>query len=219
MLTRTRGVVALFLTLTIIGWAPLTRGQEDPEAENGAAEERDGAGEGEGEPRAGEGPEEFEVYEEIEVREREDSLVGIAESSSEGSTGAEDLARRPIARAGELVETVPGVIATQHSGGGKANQYFLRGFNLDHGTDFSLWVAGMPVNMPTHGHGQGYADFNFVIPELIDRMRYRKGPYFADVGRLLGRRLGAGGSDPEPPGTPGGGHLRRLRSPAPAGGG
>ena len=77
---------------------------------------------------------------------------------------------------------MPGAVATQHSGGGKANQYFLRGFNLDHGTDFAISVAGMPVNMPSHGHGQGYADLNFLIPELVQRARYRKGPYFAEVG-------------------------------------
>jgi len=77
---------------------------------------------------------------------------------------------------------VPGVIATQHSGSGKANQYFLRGFNLDHSTDFAGFVAGVPINMPTHGHGQGYLDLNFLIPELVERIDYRKGPYFADVG-------------------------------------
>ena len=121
-------------------------------------------------------------YEAIEVSERRDNLIGIAGSSNEGTTGREDLERRPKLRAGELVETVPGAIATQHSGGGKANQYFLRGFNLDHGTDFAISVGGMPVNMPTHGHGQGYADLNFLIPELVERARYRKGPYFAEIG-------------------------------------
>src|SRR4029434_542461 len=70
----------------------------------------------------------------------------------------------------------------RHSGDGKANQYFLRGFNLDHGTDFATSVNGLPVNMPTHGHGQGYADLNFLIPELVDRIEYRKGPYFAKNG-------------------------------------
>ena len=77
---------------------------------------------------------------------------------------------------------VPGLIVTQHSGEGKANQYFLRGFNLDHGTDLAIKIDGMPVNMPTHGHGQGYADINFMIPELIQSVNVRKGPYFADVG-------------------------------------
>ena len=77
---------------------------------------------------------------------------------------------------------MPGVIVTQHSGDGKANQYFLRGFNLDHGTDFATSVNGMPVNMPSHAHGQGYTDLNFLIPELVDRIDYRKGPYSASVG-------------------------------------
>lgn len=125
---------------------------------------------------------ELKFYEAIDVSERGDNLVGIAGSANEGTTGREDLERRPKLRAGELVETVPGAIATQHSGGGKANQYFLRGFNLDHGTDFAVSVAGMPVNMPSHGHGQGYADLNFLIPELVERARYRKGPYFAEIG-------------------------------------
>lgn len=88
----------------------------------------------------------------------------------------------PFTRPGEALEIVPGLIVTQHSGEGKANQYFLRGFNLDHGTDLAITVDGMPVNMPTHGHGQGYADINFLIPELIQSVNVRKGPYFADVG-------------------------------------
>ena len=85
-------------------------------------------------------------------------------------------------RQGEVLETVPGVIITQHSGEGKANQYFLRGFNLDHGSDFAMTVAGTPVNMPTHAHSQGYSDLNFLIPELVAGVQYSKGPYFADQG-------------------------------------
>ena len=123
----------------------------------------------------------------IQVIERGDDMVGIAVSATEGSTGRLDLARRPLLRSGDVVETVPGMVATQHSGGGKANQYYIRGFNLDHGTDFSISVDGVPVNMPTHGHGQGYADMNFVIPELIERARYRKGPYWAEVGDFSDR--------------------------------
>ena len=96
-------------------------------------------------------------------------------------SGAEVNAR-PFSRVGEALEVVPGLIVTQHSGEGKANQYFLRGFNLDHGTDLAISVDGMPVNMPTHGHGQGYADINFMIPELIQSVNVRKGPYFDDVG-------------------------------------
>ena len=94
----------------------------------------------------------------------------------------EEIAARPIARTGEVLEATPGLIVTQHSGEGKANQYFLRGFNLDHGTDLAIQVDGMPVNMPTHAHGQGYADTNFLIPELLDGIRVRKGPYYADDG-------------------------------------
>ncbi len=109
-------------------------------------------------------------------------LVGIADAATEGTVGADALARRPLARTGELVEAVPGVIISQHSGEGKANQYYLRGFNLDHGTDFFSDVAGVPVNMPTHAHGQGYADLSFLIPELVTSVQYRKGPYYADEG-------------------------------------
>src|SRR5262249_54609958 len=90
--------------------------------------------------------------------------------------------KRPLLRAGEALEAVPRMIVTQHSGDGKANQFFLRGYNLDHGTDFATWVAGMPVNMPSHAHGQGYTHLNFVIPELISRVTYSKGPYFAENG-------------------------------------
>jgi hypothetical protein len=89
---------------------------------------------------------------------------------------------RPTLRPAEVLEFVPGVIVTQHSGDGKANQYFLRGFNLDHGTDFATFVDGMPVNMPTHAHGHGYSDLNWPIPELVDRISYKKGPYYADEG-------------------------------------
>lgn len=109
-------------------------------------------------------------------------VIGVAQSGSQGTVGYADFEDVPISRTGELVENVPGVIATQHSGSGKANQYFLRGFNLDHGTDFAGFVDGVPINMRSHGHGQGYLDFNFVIPETIERIDYRKGPYFADVG-------------------------------------
>ncbi|RZI68695.1 MAG: TonB-dependent receptor [Pseudomonas sp.] len=119
---------------------------------------------------------------EIQVRGPRDAAIGSADSASEGAAERESFQSRPKLRPGDIVEAVPGVVATQHSGDGKANQYFLRGFNLDHGTDFAVSVDGMPVNMPTHGHGQGYADLNFLIPELVSGVRYRKGPYFADGG-------------------------------------
>ncbi len=119
---------------------------------------------------------------EITVTGRADSLVGFADSASQGSVGRDHLDTRPLLQPGEILETVPGLVITQHSGSGKANQYYLRGFNLDHGTDFATSVDGMPVNMPSHGHGQGYSDLNFVIPELVERVDFRKGPYFADNG-------------------------------------
>jgi hypothetical protein len=120
--------------------------------------------------------------EEIVVMGRQDSLLGVADSATIGVTGAVQLSERPLLRPGEVLETVPGLIITQHAGGGKANQYFLRGFNLDHGTDFATFLDGVPLNMPSHGHGQGYADMNFVIPELIERVNYQKGPYYAQTG-------------------------------------
>ena len=110
------------------------------------------------------------------------NLVSIALAASQGAITAHQLEGRPVMRAGEILETVPGMIVSQHSGEGKANQYYLRGFNLDHGTDFSTTVGGMPVNMPTHGHGQGYSDQSFVIPELVSGVQYSKGPYFAEQG-------------------------------------
>ena len=118
----------------------------------------------------------------LNVQGRADDLTGIAQSATQGTVGAQELEDRPILRSGEVLETVPGVIITQHAGGGKANQYFLRGFNLDHGTDFAVYLDDMPLNLPSHAHGEGYADMNIVIPELVQRVNYEKGPYYADVG-------------------------------------
>jgi outer membrane receptor protein involved in Fe transport len=123
-----------------------------------------------------------EEVEELVVRERSDSLVGTADAASQGTVGAEQLEERTLSRPGEVLETVPGVIITQHSGAGKANQFFLRGFNLDHGTDFATSIDGVPVNLPSHGHGQGYTDLNFLVPELIERVDFRKGVYDAHDG-------------------------------------
>mgnify|MGYP001812206460 CR=1 FL=1 len=127
------------------------------------------------------GPEES-VLEEIIVLGRRLNLAGEARSASEGVVGQEDLSLRPILRPGDVLESIPGLIMTQHSGSGKGNQMFLRGFNLDHGTDFSTQKDGMPINQPTHGHGQGYTDVNFLIPELIRTIDYVKGPYHAELG-------------------------------------
>ncbi|MCG8671857.1 MAG: TonB-dependent receptor [Pseudomonadales bacterium] len=122
----------------------------------------------------------------IVVEGRQQSLIGEAVSASEGVVGQQEIRLRPILRTGEVLELVPGMVATQHSGTGKANQYFLRGFNLDHGTDFATFIDGMPINMRTHGHGHGYTDLNFVIPELIDKLTYKKGAYYAEVGDFSG---------------------------------
>ena len=111
-----------------------------------------------------------------------DVVEDAAQAASEGVITSEELERRPIARPADVLESIPGVVVSQHSGAGKAHQYYLRGFNLDHGTDLAATVAGAPVNMPTHAHGQGYSDQNFLIPELIDHVRYRKGPYYAAGG-------------------------------------
>lgn len=119
---------------------------------------------------------------EIVVRGRGESLTGIADNATEGYVGQEQLAERPLLRPAEVLEAVPGLVITQHSGPGKANQYFLRGFQLDHGTDFSTTLEGVPQNLPTNAHGQGYMDLNYLIPELIDNIEYRKGPYYADRG-------------------------------------
>ena len=122
------------------------------------------------------------IHEEIIVYGRAQQHIGTAISASEGVVGYADYHLPPLLRVGELVEAVPGMVATQHSGTGKANQYFLRGFNLDHGTDFSAHLDGVPVNMRSHGHGQGYLDLNFIIPELVETAVYRKGVHHAENG-------------------------------------
>ena len=123
-----------------------------------------------------------EPIEEVLVFGRSTDQIGIATSASQGFVGLDDIDPPPLLRVGELAEAVPGMTATQHSGTGKANQYFLRGFNLDHGTDFSAQLNGIPLNMRTHGHGQGYLDLNPIIPELVTTIRYQKGPYSARDG-------------------------------------
>lgn len=122
------------------------------------------------------------TLEAFEVVGHRQNLLGESLSASEGIVGAQEIEQRPLLRTGEMLEFVPGMVVTQHSGTGKANQYFLRGFNLDHGTDFATWLDGMPLNMRTHGHGQGYTDLNFIIPETVETITYAKGSYRADSG-------------------------------------
>jgi hypothetical protein len=119
---------------------------------------------------------------EITVTAQRLELLGTADTASEGVVDDQELQLAPQYRPGQLLETVPGLIATLHSGEGKANQYLMRGYNLDHGTDLETYVDGMPINQPTHAHGQGYTDLNFMIPELADQLTYTKGPYYANVG-------------------------------------
>ena len=111
-----------------------------------------------------------------------EELLGVASTASSGVVSATAIETAPVARPGDLAERVPGVIVSQHSGEGKANQYYVRGFNLDHGTDLALSVAGMPVNLPTNAHGQGYADLNFLVPELVGGIQFKKGTCFAEEG-------------------------------------
>lgn len=116
------------------------------------------------------------------VTGKAESLIGITSSASKGQANFEELSQRPYLRRGELLEIVPGVIVTQHSGDGKANQYFVRGFNLDHGTDFNISMDGQPINLASHAHGQGYADLNPIIPELVESLDYWKGPFYGQLG-------------------------------------
>jgi outer membrane receptor protein involved in Fe transport len=120
--------------------------------------------------------------EKVEVYGHYETGVGTSDAASAGSITPELIDDRPLLRPAEVLEEIPGMIVTQHSGAGKANQYFLRGFNLDHGTDFATSVTGMPANMRTNAHGQGYMDLNFLIPELVERVDYYKGPYSAQQG-------------------------------------
>jgi len=123
-----------------------------------------------------------DALDEVVVFGRGEVLIGKATAASEGAVGGDDLLVRPMLRVADLLEAVPGMIAAQHSGSGKANQYFLRGFNLDHGTDFTAYIDDVPWNLRSHGHGQGYLDVNGLIPEVVERIEYRKGPYRADNG-------------------------------------
>ena len=122
------------------------------------------------------------AVETVVVTAKRRQLLGRASAASEGVVSAQELQLTPAYRPGQLLETVPGLVVTLHSGEGKANQFLMRGYNLDHGTDLETYVDDMPINQPTHAHGQGYTDLNFLIPELEDGLSYTKGPYYADVG-------------------------------------
>jgi outer membrane receptor protein involved in Fe transport len=127
-------------------------------------------------------PDDSQPLPEITVTARRWDLLGTASTASQGVIGDQQIQLTPAYRPGQILETVPGLTVTTHSGEGKANQYLMRGYNLDHGTDLETYVDGMPINQPTHAHGQGYTDLNFLIPELANEITYTKGPYYADVG-------------------------------------
>jgi hypothetical protein len=127
---------------------------------------------------------EADTLDEIVVNGKAENLLSQAATSSEGHADFLEIAQRPLARRSEILEVVPGMVTTQHAGGGKATQYFMRGFNLDHGTDFAISVERMPINMRSHAHGQGYADLNGLLPELVKSVDYTKGTYTARNGDL-----------------------------------
>ncbi|MFT3904685.1 MAG: TonB-dependent receptor [Steroidobacteraceae bacterium] len=180
--------IAVRRALPRAGWllalAPLTALANTTSAAPSATIATADAADGSGHPADGDNGQgdNGQKLEEVVVFGRGEQLIGTAEAASEGTVGGADLSVRPMLRVAELLEAVPGLIAAQHSGSGKANQYFLRGFNLDHGTDFTGYIDGMPWNLRSHGHGQGYLDVNGLIPEVVDRIDYRKGPYRADLG-------------------------------------
>lgn len=118
----------------------------------------------------------------VEVVGRRDNVLGTSDAASQGVIDAQALRDRHMSRPAEVLEDIPGMVVSQHSGDGKANQYFVRGINLDHGTDFATTLNGVPLNLPSHAHGQGYTDLNLLMPELVSRIDYRKGPYFASEG-------------------------------------
>lgn len=118
----------------------------------------------------------------VQVQSSRNSVLGDAGTASEGVVTQQQLDARTVYRPGELLEAVPGLIVSQHSGEGKANQFYLRGFNLDHGTDLRTTIDGMLVNQRSHSHGQGWTDVNFLIPELTSMLDYRKGPFYAAEG-------------------------------------
>ena len=118
----------------------------------------------------------------VTVTGSRNSQLGIADSANSGVVTQKQLEARPVYRPGEVLEATPGLVVSQHSGEGKANQFYLRGFNLDHGTDLRTTVDGMLVNQRSHSHGQGWTDVNFLIPELAGTLEYRKGPYSAQDG-------------------------------------
>ena len=161
----THGTSALALMAVSCALSPAFAQQTQPVAATGPVEDQPPAG-----------------SDTVTIYGRAFEQIGEAQSASEGVVGYADLSTRPISRAAELVEVIPGMIATEHSSGGKANQYFLRGFNLDHGTDFAGFVDGVPINRRSHPHMSGYLDLNFLMADLVERVEFKKGVQYAENG-------------------------------------
>ena len=123
-----------------------------------------------------------DIEDQIVVTASRLDLLGKAQTASQGAITRKEIELRPIYRPGQLFESIPGLVVTTHSGEGKANQYLVRGYNLDHGTDFANFVDDMPVNRPTNTHGQGYSDLAFLVPQVVSGIDYTKGPYYAAIG-------------------------------------
>ena len=169
MTTWTRLMMCGAATLALVSAAPALAQEVAPaETASGPVEDQPGAKDEKGNT--------------IVIYGRAIEQIGEATSASEGVVGYADLSTRPISRAAELVEVIPGMIATEHSSGGKANQYFLRGFNLDHGTDFGGFIDGVPINQRSHPHMSGYLDLNLLMADLVERIEFKKGVQYADNG-------------------------------------
>ena len=132
-------------------------------------------------PLLAQGAENAAPIDNVVITSSRENLIGVSDTASQGSITQEEVALRPVYRVGQLLESM-GLVVTVHSGEGKANQYLIRGFNLDHGTDIANFVDDMPVNRPTNAHGQGYSDLNFLMPQLVQGIDYTKGPYYAAIG-------------------------------------
>ena len=129
----------------------------------------------------------FESDIEIKLKEARIELSEVVVNQGRNQTNvlsSIDVILNPVKSSQELLRKVPGLFIGQHAGGGKAEQIFLRGFDIDHGTDINISVDGMPVNMVSHAHGQGYSDLHFIIPETVDMVDFGKGPYYADKGNF-----------------------------------
>jgi len=173
MTTWTRTLMGGATMLALLSASPAFAQNSSP------ASQTEQAGPSADDPQA---PQKSDKADTVVIFGRAEEQIGTATSASEGVVGYKDLSTRPISRAAELVEVIPGMIATEHSSGGKANQYFLRGFNLDHGTDFGGFIDGVPINQRSHPHMSGYLDLNLLMADLVERVEFKKGIQYAENG-------------------------------------